>query len=183
MCHVTWGRGLSDVGGCFSRVTVAVSNHGAAWRQLVYFKRQRCNLETFASTTTTKTTRCWETWRKYTTTFDEGDRKMAQTCRKMKRQHIDARLSPTNTRNLLVLDEEYQNTWGVIFRNITAIVQEERRENGYDRWRGEGFRTDGDGEVRLREDGASALDQTDAHRTVGTASAAGTGHLLHLHVR
>lgn len=43
-------------------------------------------------------------------TFDEGDQKMAQSCRKMKRQNIDAYLSPTNTRNLVVFDEEYQNT-------------------------------------------------------------------------
>lgn len=42
--------------------------------------------------------------------FDEGERKMAHTCRKMKRQHIDAYLSLTNTRNLFVFDEEYQNT-------------------------------------------------------------------------
>lgn len=42
--------------------------------------------------------------------FDEGDQNMAPTCRKMKRQHIDAYLSLTNTRNLLVFDEEYQNT-------------------------------------------------------------------------
>lgn len=100
-------------------VTLMIDNHSVqSWRgmtsDLLYFKKSYATTVTYTifdySDNTLQRTMARilsDIWRSTAT-------KMALTCRRMKRPHLDDCLSRTNTRNLVVFDEEYQNTWGLL---------------------------------------------------------------------
>lgn len=159
-------------------VTFLLSNHSRAWRHRWYIFGciSPCVLIPQLEDNSDKKHGAAESG-----LLTKENQKMTVKRQKMKRQLSDACLPSAQRRNLLVFVEEYQNTWGISLdcrRN-----REGRRKYGYGGFR-ERLSANGHGEVRdRRRDGASAVDQADAHRAVGTAAVAGSSHLLHLYVR